>query len=146
VHTGAPSPSLEQAKARVLGIHRLGIPTVTDRVVQAALKRVLEPIWEADFQPCSYGFRPRRRAQDAIAEIHLHGEIGLAPPAEYKDTYYRHTPTVILLPSHPPRRPSERQFGASTEPGAGQHLLRDWPWEPSCAQLFDATCGPPAAA
>lgn len=49
---------------------RLGIPTVTDRVVQAAMKLVLEPIFEADFHPCSYGFRPRRRAQDAIAEIH----------------------------------------------------------------------------
>ena len=41
-----------------------------DRVVQASLKLVLEPIFEADFKPCSYGFRPRRRAQDAIAEIH----------------------------------------------------------------------------
>jgi RNA-directed DNA polymerase len=50
---------------------RLGIPTVRDRVVQAALKLVLEPIFEADFQPCSYGFRPRRRAHDALAEIHL---------------------------------------------------------------------------
>ena len=50
---------------------RLGIPTVRDRVVQSALKLVLEPIFEADFQPCSYGFRPSRRAQDAIAEIHL---------------------------------------------------------------------------
>ena len=49
---------------------RLGIPTARDRTVQAALKLVLEPIFEADFQPCSYGFRPRRRAQDAIAEIH----------------------------------------------------------------------------
>jgi RNA-directed DNA polymerase len=49
---------------------RLGIATVRDRVVQAALKTVLEPIFEADFQPCSYGFRPGRRAQDAIAEIH----------------------------------------------------------------------------
>jgi RNA-directed DNA polymerase len=49
---------------------RLGIPTVRDRVVQAALKLVLEPIFEADFEPCSYGFRPKRRAQDAIAEIH----------------------------------------------------------------------------
>jgi RNA-directed DNA polymerase len=49
---------------------RLGIPTVADRVVQAALKLVLEPIFEADFQPCSYGFRPGRRAQDTIAEIH----------------------------------------------------------------------------
>lgn len=49
---------------------RLGIATVRDRVVQAALKTVLEPIFEADFKPCSYGFRPGRRAQDAIAEIH----------------------------------------------------------------------------
>lgn len=49
-------------------MRRLGIPTVTDRVVQAALKLVLEPIWEADFQPCSYGFRPNRRAHDAVAE------------------------------------------------------------------------------
>jgi RNA-directed DNA polymerase len=52
-------------------LRRLGIATVTDRVVQAALKLVLEPIFEADFQPCSYGFRPERRAQDAIAEIHF---------------------------------------------------------------------------
>jgi RNA-directed DNA polymerase len=43
---------------------------VADRVVQASLKLVLEPVFEADFQPCSYGFRPNRRAHDAIAEIH----------------------------------------------------------------------------
>jgi len=50
---------------------RLGIATVRDRVVQAALKTVLEPILETDFKPCSYGFRPGRRVQDAIAEIHF---------------------------------------------------------------------------
>lgn len=50
-------------------VRRLGIPTVTDRVVQASLKLVLEPILEADFDPSSYGFRPRRRCQDAIEEI-----------------------------------------------------------------------------
>jgi RNA-directed DNA polymerase len=49
---------------------------VADRVVQAALKLVLEPIFEADFVPVSYGFRPMRRAQDAIAEIHLYGTQG----------------------------------------------------------------------
>ena len=54
-------------------IRRLGIPTTADRVVQSALKLVLEPIFEADFKPCSYGFRPKRRAQDAIAEIHYLG-------------------------------------------------------------------------
>ena len=51
-------------------VRALGIPTVADRVVQSSLKLVLEPIFEADFKPCSYGFRPKRRAQDAIAEIH----------------------------------------------------------------------------
>jgi RNA-directed DNA polymerase len=52
---------------------RLGIPVIADRVVQAALKLVMEPIFEAGFQPCSYGFRPNRRAHDAIAEIHHMG-------------------------------------------------------------------------
>lgn len=57
-------------------VRRLGIPTVADRVVQAALKLVLEPIFEADFAPVSYGFRPKRRAQDAVAEIHHYGTHG----------------------------------------------------------------------
>jgi RNA-directed DNA polymerase len=57
-------------------LRRLGIPTITDRVVQAALKLVLEPIFEADFQPVSYGFRPKRRAHDAIAEIQRFGTKG----------------------------------------------------------------------
>src|SRR5438132_7342237 len=55
---------------------KLGIPTVADRVFQAALKLVLEPSFEADFQPCSYGFRPNRRAHDAIAEIHHYATHG----------------------------------------------------------------------
>jgi hypothetical protein len=55
-------------------VRRLGVPALRDRVVQAALKLVLEPIFEADFQPCSYGFRPGRRARDAIAEIHYYSQ------------------------------------------------------------------------
>ena len=54
-------------------VRRLGIATCADRVVQAVLKLVLEPIFEAGFKPCSYGFRPKRRAQDAIAEINYLG-------------------------------------------------------------------------
>jgi RNA-directed DNA polymerase len=57
-------------------VRRLGIPTIADRVVQAALKLVLEPIFEADFLPVSYGFRPRRRVQDAIAETQFYGTHG----------------------------------------------------------------------
>ena len=53
------------------GWRPLGIPTVRDRVVQQAAKLVLEPIFEADFLPCSFGFRPRRSATDALEEIRV---------------------------------------------------------------------------
>jgi group II intron reverse transcriptase/maturase len=54
----------------------LGIPTVRDRVAQMAAKIVLEPIFEADFQPCSYGFRPRRSATQALEAIRITGGRG----------------------------------------------------------------------
>ena len=57
-------------------VRKLGIPTIADRVVQAALKLVLEPVFEADFEPVSYGFRPMRRAHDAVAEIQRFGTKG----------------------------------------------------------------------
>jgi RNA-directed DNA polymerase len=44
----------------------LSIPAVRDRIVQSAVKLVIEPIFEADFLPCSFGFRPRRSAHDAL--------------------------------------------------------------------------------
>src|SRR3954462_285933 len=72
----APLPGGErmipQASGKLGGV---GIPTARDRVVQASLKLVFEPIFEADFKPCSYGFRPMRRAQDAIEEIHHFGRL-----------------------------------------------------------------------
>ena len=54
----------------------LGIPTVRDRVVQTAAKLILEPIFEADFEDCSYGFRPGRSAHDALREIRGHLQAG----------------------------------------------------------------------
>jgi len=47
----------------------LGIPTIRDRVVQMAVKLMIEPIFEADFCDCSYGFRPKRSAHDAVDDV-----------------------------------------------------------------------------
>ena len=54
----------------------LGIPTVRDRVVQMATLLILEPIFEADFLDCSYGFRPGRSAHQALEEIRGHIQAG----------------------------------------------------------------------
>lgn len=54
----------------------LGIPTMADKVVQTAALLILEPIFEADFEDCSYGFRPGRSAHDALTEIRGHIKAG----------------------------------------------------------------------
>ena len=56
----------------------LGIPTIRDRVAQMACKMVIEPLFEADFEDSSHGFRPKRSASDAIRDIktNLHGKDG----------------------------------------------------------------------
>jgi RNA-directed DNA polymerase len=80
--TYTPLPVREQAipKRGSGKLRKLGIPVLADRIVQMALVLVLEPIFEADFCPTSYGFRPGRRAQDAIEEVrHL-----INPPARYE--------------------------------------------------------------
>ena len=58
------------------GQRPLGIPTVRDRVVQMAATLVLEPVFEADFLPCSYGFRPRRSATQALETLRTRGARG----------------------------------------------------------------------
>ena len=52
------------------GERPLGIPTIRDRVVQTAVKLLIEPVFEADFEPNAYGYRPKRSAHDAIREVH----------------------------------------------------------------------------
>jgi RNA-directed DNA polymerase len=56
-------------KASGVGERPLGIPTIRDRVVQTAVKLVLEPIFEADFDEAAYGYRPGRNAQQAVREV-----------------------------------------------------------------------------
>jgi RNA-directed DNA polymerase len=68
-----PLPVRERMIPKANGkLRRLGSATIADRVVQASLTLVLEPIFEADFDPCSYGFRPGRRVHDAVAEVRFY--------------------------------------------------------------------------
>ena len=73
------------------GKRPLGIPTIRDRVVQTALKLVIEPIFEADLGPNAYGYRPKRSALDAVVKIHEllregYTDVADADLSEYFDT------------------------------------------------------------
>jgi RNA-directed DNA polymerase len=73
------------------GQRPLGIPTIRDRVVQTSAKLILEPIFEADFEPEAYGYRPKRSAQDAIRKVRTllcegYSEVVDADLSKYFDT------------------------------------------------------------
>ncbi len=79
----------------------LGIPTIRDRVVQMAVKMLIEPLWEADFENTSYGFRPKRGAKDAIKQVKQniydgHQFVYDADLSKYFDTI-PHSKLFILL-------------------------------------------------
>ena len=69
--TYVPLPARRQEIPKDGGskVRILSIPAIRDRVVQGALKLILEPIFEADFQPGSFGYRPKRKAHDAVKRV-----------------------------------------------------------------------------
>jgi RNA-directed DNA polymerase len=87
----------------------LGIPTVRDRVAQMAVKIAIEPIFEAGFKECSYGFRPKRSATEALEAIRLHGGRGYRYVVDGDIKSYFDTIDQEILMERVKRRISDRR-------------------------------------
>ena len=112
------------------GERPLGIPTVKDRVVQTAVAMLLMPIWEADFHPRSYGFRPKRRAHQAIEAINHavrqgYGEIIDADLSKYFDTI--------------PHRELMKAVARRVRDGSVLRLIKSWLRAPVAEEGKDGT-------
>ena len=110
----------------------LGIPAVKDRIVQAAMKLVIEPIFEVQFRPTSYGFRPGRGCQDALREVDRLIKEG------YTQWW---TPTFRLLRQHSARA-LMRRVEERISDGRILGLLRRWlDGHPAGLRAMDADAG-----